>query len=208
MNGTIEKPASPKQLKWLNDLLNNKDYSTFPEEWRKACDRIKRAFEKCIAEGYEANSLNTWIAANEGNQLTHNDFQRLLPKLQEAPTAATIKVTGSPVPTAEQVPAGRYALPTGANAINQTAFYKVDRPTEGKWAGRVFVKLMLSDQEQRMSRATAEGVLVKIHEYGAEKSMALYGHEFGHCGVCGRGLTNDESRERGIGPICAAKMGW
>lgn len=25
---------------------------------------------------------------------------------------------------------------------------------------------------------------------------------------CGRTLTNDESRARGIGPVCAAKAGW
>ena len=30
----------------------------------------------------------------------------------------------------------------------------------------------------------------------------------GSCGHCGRTLTNEESRARGIGPICAGKMGW
>ena len=28
------------------------------------------------------------------------------------------------------------------------------------------------------------------------------------CSLCGRTLTNDESRTRGIGPICIEKMGW
>jgi hypothetical protein len=30
----------------------------------------------------------------------------------------------------------------------------------------------------------------------------------GRCGICGRRLTNPESRERGIGPDCAQRAGW
>jgi hypothetical protein len=112
------------------------------------------------------------------------------------------------LPAAEVVPAGRYAVATEAGATNALAFYKVDRPTEGKWAGKVFVKLVVSDEEQRLSFAATKAVLAKIAEVGAEQASAAYGHEIGECGVCGRTLTNDESRERGIGPICADKMGW
>ncbi|AYP70034.1 hypothetical protein I5G62_gp48 [Mycobacterium phage CRB2] len=112
------------------------------------------------------------------------------------------------VPSAEVVPAGRYAIETEDGATNGLAFYKVDRPTEGRWAGRVFVKLMVSDEEQRMSWAASKSILAKIAEVGAAEASARYGHEIGECGVCGRTLTNDESRERGIGPICAAKNSW
>ncbi|QGH75296.1 hypothetical protein I5G61_gp48 [Mycobacterium phage Quesadilla] len=112
------------------------------------------------------------------------------------------------IPSAEVVPAGRYAIETEDGATNGLAFYKVDRPEEGKWAGRVFVKLMVSDEEQRMSWAATKSILAKIAEVGAAEASARYGHEIGECGVCGRTLTNDESRERGIGPICAAKNSW
>lgn len=125
-----------------------------------------------------------------------------------APKAdAELPVTGDR-PSAEAVPAGRYAIDTEDGAVNATAFYKVDRPTEGKWAGFVFVKLMVSDEEQRMSRAAGDAILRKIAAVGAEAAAARYGHELGECGLCGRTLTNDESRARGIGPICAAKAGW
>lgn len=125
-----------------------------------------------------------------------------------APKAdAELPVTGDR-PSAEVVPAGRYAIDTEDGAVNATAFYKVDRPTEGKWAGFVFVKLMVSDEEQRMSRAAGDAILRKIAAVGAENAAARYGHELGECGLCGRTLTNDESRARGIGPICAAKAGW
>jgi hypothetical protein len=35
-----------------------------------------------------------------------------------------------------------------------------------------------------------------------------YGKVSGECSCCGRELTNPESIERGIGPICADKFGW
>ena len=107
-----------------------------------------------------------------------------------------------------EVPAGRYAVETEDGATNELAFYKVDRPTEGRWAGYVFVKLMISDGEQRLSRAASQAVLAKIAAVGPEAASARYGHEIGECGVCGRTLTNDESRARGIGPVCVEKMGW
>lgn len=112
------------------------------------------------------------------------------------------------IPAADIVPEGRYAVPTEDGALNKLAFYKVDRPTEGKWAGYVFVKLMLSDNEQRMSKAAGAAILAKIAQVGAANASAAYGREFKHCGVCGRGLTNDESRKVGIGPDCRAKLGW
>jgi hypothetical protein len=37
-------------------------------------------------------------------------------------------------------------------------------------------------------------------------AMNQYGMALGECGVCGRTLTNKDSRLQGIGPICAAKI--
>lgn len=112
----------------------------------------------------------------------------------------------------DDVPAGRYAI-TGEDGT--TDFYKVDRPTEGRWAGRVFVKLLVAHggygddlAEQRVGYAQTAGVLDRIAEAGVQEAMERYGRELGHCGHCGRTLTNAESIERGIGPVCAGKMGW
>jgi len=108
----------------------------------------------------------------------------------------------------ESVVEGRYAIPTEEGAINELAFYKVDRPTEGRWAGYVFVKRLVGPEEQRLSQKQGAAILAKIGEFGAEKASKLYGKEIGHCGVCGRRLTNDASREAGIGPVCAEGLGW
>lgn len=113
-----------------------------------------------------------------------------------------------PLVTTVDVPAGRYAVETEDGAVNTLAFYKVDRPTDGRWAGYVFVKHIVSDEEQRMSQAAGKAILAKIAAAGPEAASARYGHEIGKCGVCNRTLTNDESRARGIGPVCAENSGW
>lgn len=41
-----------------------------------------------------------------------------------------------------------------------------------------------------------------------EAAAVAYGKRFGQCSICARQLTNQESIDRGIGPICANKFGW
>ena len=41
------------------------------------------------------------------------------------------------------------------------------------------------------------------------KAAAIaYGQETGVCCICNAALTNKESIEAGIGPVCATNMGW
>jgi len=42
-------------------------------------------------------------------------------------------------------------------------------------------------------------------EQDPEAAAVLYGKASGNCSICGRDLTDPESIERGIGPICAGK---
>jgi hypothetical protein len=103
------------------------------------------------------------------------------------------------------VPAGRYAI-TGNEG--HTVFVKIDIPTEGRWAGRIFVKVQAGDDLHRTSRDMADALLAKIAAAGTKDAMLRYGREIGACGHCGRTLTNEESRAAGIGPVCRGKMGW
>jgi hypothetical protein len=137
------------------------------------------------------------------------DWLTTLPQINRVDMvkAATATDRGDAYPTAEVVPAGRYAVATDDGATNELAFYKVDRPTAGRWAGFVFVKHIVSDEELAVRGPAKATILSKIAA-DAPGAAARYGHEIGACGLCGRTLTNDESRARGIGPICAAKAGW
>lgn len=120
--------------------------------------------------------------------------------------AAEARHAAKATPGRVEVPEGRYAV-VGEDHV--TRFYKVDRPTEGRWAGYVFVKVQASDELHNLrSKASRNDVLRRIAEAGIEASMALYGKELGKCGHCGRTLTDEESRAYGIGPICRGKMGF
>ena len=56
-------------------------------------------------------------------------------------------------------------------------------------------------------RAAIEAALDEI-ERDPKLALAAHGHATGSCGCCGRELTDPASIERGIGPICADKIGF
>lgn len=118
------------------------------------------------------------------------------------------KATTTEAPAAD-VPAGRYAY-TGTEG--HTVFVKIDRPERGRWAGYTFGSFLLGGgaggelvEGARVGREQMAGVLARITEQGITESGIRFGQETGVCCRCGRGLTNEESREAGIGPECAKK---
>ena len=106
-----------------------------------------------------------------------------------------------------QIPCGYYALDGTDSAKNETVFFRVDRPTEGKWVGRVFVQSLVGGHEpQRLAREAAPSILRRIAAVGWREAVARYGRELNHCGLCSKELTDDESRQRGVGPTCWKKL--
>lgn len=51
-------------------------------------------------------------------------------------------------------------------------------------------------------KAALWSLLTAMRDGDAEKVFAEHGHRFGVCCLCGRELSNPESVELGIGPIC------
>lgn len=97
-----------------------------------------------------------------------------------------------------QVPAGGYALDAVGDEGNQTVFYVV-------WHGRngyIGLNRQISDRQVRVPWAQVPSILARIAA-DTEGALVRYGRELGVCGHCRRTLTNDESRARGIGPVCA-----
>lgn len=180
--------ATERQRAFVNVLIAEKNWRT-------------------LSAAYVARIIE--ISEGKGKPLTKAGASALIDTLMPLPQLFDSKRTGGDVRPVEfaNVPEGRYAVATEDGATNTLAFYRVDRPTEGRWAGYIFVSLMQSDEEQRLDRNASRAVLAKIAADPAAASVA-YGLHIGSCGVCGRTLTNDDSRERGIGPRCAAKLGW
>lgn len=88
-----------------------------------------------------------------------------------------------------------------------------------QWDGWTFVKVNASDEQHKLghwrpgTKQTYKGVshtlirsLASLDVDGLYEAMVRYGHEIGSCGVCGRTLTDEQSRAAGIGPICAGKL--
>lgn len=121
-----------------------------------------------------------------------------LPKRSIEEKAAT---QGGP----EGVPNGRYAVTEGDGILR---FYKVNTPTDGRWAGFTFVEVQASDELHPLKDRSRRARVLALIAEDPREAMLRYGREIGSCGHCGRTLTNPLSREIGIGPICRAKMGW
>jgi hypothetical protein len=102
---------------------------------------------------------------------------------------------------------GRYAL-----VRDGVKFYKVDRPQEGKWAGWTFVKAIAGGdgegQEWPVKDWNSKFEILAAIALNPREALERYGREIGSCGHCGRTLTDAESRARGIGPVCAEKLGY
>lgn len=96
----------------------------------------------------------------------------------------------------------RYAL-DGFETGNEVRFYKLRESKRGKR----YLVAQLSDEERMVPWAEA---LIVARRIAADPMAAMlrYGTELGHCGHCGRTLTNDESRALGIGPKCRKGFGF
>jgi hypothetical protein len=167
------------------------------------------------------------ITAPVGEDLTKKAASEVITQLKKTQPTAKAPAGAHASSTTPVVPAGRYALvdheheperDSRGGIVNSDIstgytrpvirFYKVDTPTEGRWAGRVFVNQQVSDDYMPVkSPAIRDSILRRIAK-DPQAAMLLYGKEIGSCGHCGRTLTNEDSRARGIGPVCASKMGW
>lgn len=88
---------------------------------------------------------------------------------------------------------------------------------DGRWAGMVFFKSMDDRKlgyvkDGRFNRQFActdaeQDAVLKVAS-NPKEGLFAYAKAWSKCGVCGRGLLNDVSIERGIGPICMEKYGF
>jgi hypothetical protein len=103
------------------------------------------------------------------------------------------------------VPAGHYAVESHGD--NDLLFVRVDRPTEGQYAGRTFMKMIVGGHpDQPIRGAHVRPILERIMAAGPENAARLYGQQIGRCARCNRSLTDQESRERGFGPECWGRV--
>lgn len=87
-------------------------------------------------------------------------------------------------------------------------FFRVERPTKGKWAGRTYIKEQASAAFYPIEpKARGYALLTQIAT-DPEQAGRLYAETLRKCTRCNRPLTLEESRERGMGSDCFKSGGW
>lgn len=105
----------------------------------------------------------------------------------------------------ESIRPGKYALQSEDGAIR---FYQVHRlMNDGRGNKRMDVSELTGSPGdfRRRKLLRVYKILSAIHE-DPNGAFALFGQKVGQCGVCSSPLTNERTRERGIGDICYDKL--
>lgn len=90
-----------------------------------------------------------------------------------------------------------------AGGSNPGAIY-VNRISDGEYMGKIFagrIKLSYNAPKELADE-------IKRVAEDPEGAARAYGLRTGECCICSRPLTNGESIDLGIGPICREKFGW
>jgi len=181
--------ASERQVAYIKSLASSKDLSTLDEQTLAA--------------------LNTDSFLEN---LTNNEVDNILGILKQLPkptppTNPTNPDAPTPPvgPLSEGVAKGRYFIVDPVDNVEK--FIHVEKPEPpSRWAGYTFIKVRASDDLYPIKdKAHREAILTEIAK-DPVTAMNEYGIRLGVCGMCGRTLTQRDSRLRGMGPICAGKV--
>lgn len=174
------KPANQAQFDYIKGLIEKRDTSAI------------------VAQIQHARELGT------KGQLSSLGASDLIDLLKKQPFKAPRQ--SQPQDQLPDVPAGYYAL-RNVQPHQPISFFQIDRPTEGRYAGRTFVKHLQSDTRVRVTGSDMVNIL-KLIFADMRAAASLYGSKIGKCPRCHRKLTDDVSRTRGIGPDCEIYWGW
>lgn len=89
-------------------------------------------------------------------------------------------------------------------------------PATGRNAGAIYIKrgddylgkIVGGEFSASYSCTTDDRKAIEAACVAPLDEAVAYGKHTGSCACCGRELTNPESIDRGIGPVCAEKYGW
>jgi hypothetical protein len=179
-----EDPASEAQERYIAILVEDREV---PPPWLQRIKDVK-----------EAEVLTKPLASKIITAL------RSLPKKNQVPSPSFQGTREEPFPTHRDVPAGRYAIQTGATEEHLT-FYRVKRPYKER-PEVFYVCVIAGPQEIQKSYHDARRIVKDIYRAGAADAAVRYGHKVGRCFECHTRLTNRLSRRLGTGPICGGRL--
>jgi len=181
------KTKDPELVAWLAQQT----WSEFAQSLAGQCGKWGFS-EKQLAS---ANSMRQKCAENQAKKM-----------LQAA-------IGGSGLDLAA-LPAGRYGVPH-TDETNRLKV-RIDKPVTGKWAGWMFVKDAAEYGFAKRYGKQAPGgtyigdIVPELQAILADpaEAAAKYWALTGNCMMCNRHLEAADSVKRGLGPVCAGKVGW
>jgi len=168
---------------------------------------IKKLLEKKLFPG------NPDALAQTLTTLTKSEASMLIGKLLACPWKSTAPAVPVPapknpapvtpinnVPKTPKIGEGHYAVVDNDGVLK---FYSVQVPEDGQWKGYTFLAYEAGDRYMPIKDRAERNRIFELIAKNPEEAMKEYGRKIGKCGHCHRKLTDQESRDRGIGPICA-----
>lgn len=178
----MSNTASQAQIQFINSLKEQRDLSN--EQTAKTLELGRRLW--AVGE-FDKTAASAVI-----------DALKAAPRAKSLPDPSKPGVTHTMRRNDATVPEGMHRL--------DGVVYKVQRAVHG--SGRPYAKALAQDEHGGFSFEYAAGVVKRLSE---DTLMTLdqakqFGALYGTCCACGRVLTNEESIEAGIGPICAGRF--
>jgi hypothetical protein len=176
--------ASEAQVKFMTGLAEKKDMTKASPE------------------------LNAWMNTPLAlENATNNEVNLLLDALKQLPNKPPALTTEQLELTVLEgkVGKGHYFIIDPYDGAEK--FVKVDKPeAPSRWAGYTFISSQGGSFFYRVKDADHRKKILQAISVDPITAMNEYGIRLGVCGYCGRTLTARDSRLRGMGPICAARI--
>lgn len=190
-----------------DDVAAGSGYAVLLGRWRVLCDRCaaetaeqeaeRKAAERAARAEAQAQAAAEAQAAYEARRAAAEAERRLGGEV----AAFAIDLLTRAGVDGDKVPEVRLAIPGVTNDLD---FLRV-RAQRGK-SVRV-LRVIGGHDDQPLGIAQAHAVLERaLFVDDIPEAVATFGRELGHCGRCGRHLTDEVSRALGLGPDCASRM--
>ena len=195
-------PATGPTLKYLNDLINEKNWEAMVEElppaWRELFMRVVAGFAVLETDGYAPATLNVMFATDGADQLAQSDASTFINQLKKC---------------------GKRGSGSASAEITEDGIYRTNGTIYKVYWNREQTRLLAKELIIISKGDQAKGIPAKVRfDYvglasrfvNAEDKMPYeeakdFGALYGIC-VFGHPLTDEVSIHLGIGPICGARQ--
>lgn len=198
------EPMSDKQLKYIKDLVNKKNINNAEHLTPTEKDYLNHGDLTLMNKSEASNCIAALLKCSAQARVTG---PQPAPTNPTNPTVEYDTTTGYPgvshvaADLWPNIHAGYYFIVDPST--NTESFFRVDKPTEGKWAGCIFLHIQASDDFYPVRGEHRKDAILSTINEDPITAMNQYGMRLGRCGRCNRTLTKRDSRLRGLGPICA-----